>query len=551
VGHPHRANGLLYAGETDIQITWMDTKVGGGVVTPRIGKPVEINGLWYNALDAKRRPQEPFTRGNEIGGDEAMKQTERYDGIVIGAGQAGVPLSRALAQAGWKTALVEREHVGGTCINEGCTPTKTMVASARVAYVARRAAGYGIHTGPVTVDMARVRERKRNIVQSRRSGSQRRLETTEGLDLLMGEARFTGPHSVEVQLNVDNKHPGGEIRHLAADSIFINTGARPRRPSLPGLDRVPVLDSTSIMELDLVPEHLLVLGGGYVGLEFGQMFRRFGSQVTIVQRRGQLLTREDPDVAEEVANILREDGIEVLLDTHALGVEQAAEGAAEGGIQLTVRTPEGERTLSGSHLLAAAGRVPDTEHLNLAATARRPGRGVQTDARGFIQVNERLETGAPGVYALGDVKGGPAFTHISYDDFRIIRTNLLEDGDATTTGRLVPYTVFIDPQLGRVGLSEREARAQGRNVRVAKLPMNYVARALEVDEPRGFMKAIVDADSGQILGAAVLGIEGGEVMAILQMAMMGHVPYTAIRDAVLAHPTLAEALNNLFMTLDG
>jgi pyruvate/2-oxoglutarate dehydrogenase complex dihydrolipoamide dehydrogenase (E3) component len=529
----------------------MDAKVGGWVVTPRIGKPVEIDGLWYNALDAKRRPQEPFTRGNEIGGDEAMKQTERYDGIVIGAGQAGAPLSRALAQAGWKTALVEREHVGGTCINEGCTPTKTMVASARVAYVARRAAGYGIHTGPVTVDMARVRERKRNIVQSRRSGSQRRLETTEGLDLLMGEARFTGPHSVEVQLNVDNKHPGGEIRHLAADSIFINTGARPRRPSLPGLDRVPVLDSTSIMELDLVPEHLLVLGGGYVGLEFGQMFRRFGSQVTIVQRRGQLLTREDPDVAEEVANILREDGIEVLLDTHALGVEQAAEGAAEGGIQLTVRTPEGERTLSGSHLLAAAGRVPDTEHLNLAATARRPGRGVQTDARGFIQVNERLETGAPGVYALGDVKGGPAFTHISYDDFRIIRTNLLEDGDATTTGRLVPYTVFIDPQLGRVGLSEREARAQGRNVRVAKLPMNYVARALEVDEPRGFMKAIVDADSGQILGAAVLGIEGGEVMAILQMAMMGHVPYTAIRDAVLAHPTLAEALNNLFMTLDG
>jgi pyruvate/2-oxoglutarate dehydrogenase complex dihydrolipoamide dehydrogenase (E3) component len=468
-----------------------------------------------------------------------MKQAERYDGIVIGAGQAGVPLSRALAQAGWKTALVEREHVGGTCINEGCTPTKTMVAGARVAYVARRAADYGIHTGPVTVDMARVRERKRDIVQSWRSGSRRRLETTEGLDLLMGEARFTGPHSVEVQLN------SGETRHLAADSIFINTGARPRQPSLPGLDRVPYLNSTSIMELDLVPEHLLVLGGGYVGLEFGQMFRRFGSQVTIVQRRGQLLTREDPDVAEEVANILREEGIEVLLDTHAQGVEQAAEGAAEGGIRLIVRTPDGERTLSGSHLLVAAGRVPDTDDLNLAAA------GVQTDARGFIQVNERLETGVPGVYALGDVKGGPAFTHISYDDFRITRTNLLEGGDATTTGRLVPYTVFIDPQLGRVGLSEREARAQGHDVRVARLPMNYVARALEVDEPRGFMKAVVDADSGQILGAAVLGIEGGEIMAVLQVAMMGRLPYTAIRDAAFAHPTLAESLNNLFMTLDG
>jgi pyruvate/2-oxoglutarate dehydrogenase complex dihydrolipoamide dehydrogenase (E3) component len=246
-----------------------------------------------------------------------------------------------------------------------------------------------------------------------------------------------------------------------------------------------------------------MLGGGYVALEFGQMFRRFGSQVTIVQRRGQLLTREDPDVAEEVANILREDGIEVLLDTHAQGIEQAADGAAKGGIHLTVRTPDGERTLSGSHLLSAAGRVPDTDDLNPAAA------GVQTDARGFIPVNERLETVVPGVYALGDVKGGPAFTHVSYDDFRIIRTNLLEGGDATTTGRLVPYTVFIDPQLGRVGLSEREARAQGRNVRVAKLPMNYVARASEVDEPRGFMKAIVDADSGQILGAAVLGIEGG------------------------------------------
>jgi pyruvate/2-oxoglutarate dehydrogenase complex dihydrolipoamide dehydrogenase (E3) component len=466
-----------------------------------------------------------------------MTTRERYDAIVIGAGQAAVPLSTALARSGWRTALIEREHVGGTCVNEGCTPTKAMVASARVAYLARRAADYGVHTGPVSVNMAKVRQRKRDIVDSFRNGSQRRIENTEGLDLLMGEASFVGPKSVEVCLN------SGEIHHLTADKIFINTGARPRKPSLPGLDSVPYLDSTSIMELDEVSEHLLVLGGGYVGLEFGQMFRRFGSQVTIVQRRGQLLTHEDPDVAEEVANILREDGIEDLLDTHALRVRQAPD---EGGgrIQLTVRTGEGERTLTGSHLLVAVGRVPNTDRLNLAAA------GVQTDERGFIQVNERLETNVPGIYALGDVKGGPAFTHISYDDFRIIRSNLLEGGEATTAGRLVPYTVFIDPQLGRVGLSEREARAQGRNIRVAKMPMSYVSRALEVDEPRGFMKAVVDADSGQILGAAVLGIEGGEIMGVLQMAMMGQVPYTVLRDAVFAHPTLAESLNNLFMALD-
>ena len=470
-----------------------------------------------------------------------MNKAERYDALIIGAGQAGVPLSRALAQAGWRTALVEREHVGGTCINEGCTPTKTMVASGRVAYLARRAADYGVHTGAVTVDMAKVRERKRNTVEQWRSGSERRIEETEGLDLLMGEARFTGPHSVEVRLN------NGETRHLSADKIFINAGARPRKPSLPGLDDVPYLDSTSIMELDAVPEHLIVLGGGYVGLEFGHMFRRFGSRVTIVQRRGQVLTREDPDVADKVAQILREDGIELLLNTQAVGVAQGSDGS----IRLTVRAPEGERapeserTLSGSHLLAAAGRVPNTDRLNLDAA------GIQMDERGFIPVSERLETGVPGVYALGDVKGGPAFTHISYDDFRIIRTNLLEEGDATTTGRLVPYAVFIDPQLGRVGLSEREARAQGHDIRVATLPMNYVARALEVDEPRGLMKAIVDAETGQILGAAILGIEGGEIVAVLQMAMMGQVPYTVLRDAVFAHPTLAESLNNLFMTLDG
>ncbi len=463
-----------------------------------------------------------------------MTQTKHYDAIVIGAGQAGGPLSTTLAKAGWKTALIERVHVGGTCINEGCTPTKTMVASGRVAYLARRGADYGVQTGPVTIDMTKVRQRKRDIVESFRNSGQRRIETTEGVDLLMGEASFTGPKAIELRLN------NGEMRQLTASTILINAGARPAKPSITGVEAVSTLDSTSIMELDVVPEHLLIVGGGYIGLEFGQMFRRFGSQVTVIQRGANLLAREDADVAEEVAKIMREDGLEVLLETKPISVKQLS----EGNIQLMVQTKTGERILNGSHLLMAAGRVPNTDWLNLDAA------GIQTDKRGFIQVNERLETNVPGIYGLGDVKGGPAFTHISYDDFRIIRTNLLEKGNASIHERLVPYTVFIDPQLGRVGLSETDARAQGRNIKVATLPMNYVARALEMDESRGFMKAVVDADTGQILGAAVLGIEGGEIMAILEVAMIGKVPYTVLRDGVFAHPTLAESLNNLFSTLD-
>jgi pyruvate/2-oxoglutarate dehydrogenase complex dihydrolipoamide dehydrogenase (E3) component len=456
--------------------------------------------------------------------------TIHYDAIVIGAGQAGGPLSTALAQSGRKTAIIERVHVGGTCINEGCTPTKTMVASARVAYLAKRAADYGIHTGPISVDMSVVRKRKRDIVESFRSSSQRRIESTKGVDLLMGEARFIAPKVVEVHLNQ------GETLRLNANTIFINAGDRPSSPRIEGIESVSTLDSTSIMELDNVPEHLLVLGGGYVGLEFGQMFRRFGSRVTIIQRGAHLLAREDDDVADEVAKIMREDGIDVLLETSPT----RAVRASNGNIELIVRTPAGERSLLGSHLLVATDRVPNTDWLNLEAT------GVQTDKYGFIKVNERLETSVEGIYALGDIKGGPAFTHISYDDFRIIRTNLLEHGNASIRDRLVPYTIFIDPQLGRIGLSESEARATGRAIRVARMPMNYVARALEVDESRGFMKAIVDAGSGQILGCAVLGIEGGEIMAMLEIAMMGKLPYTVLRDAVFAHPTLAESLNNLF-----
>lgn len=460
-----------------------------------------------------------------------MPTSENYQAIIIGSGQGGTPLARALAHAGWKTALIEREHVGGTCVNEGCTPTKTMVASARVAYLARRAADYGVHTGSVTVDMLRVRQRKRDIVTSFHDGDLKRIAAAAPeLDLLMGEAHFTGPRSVEVRLN------DGGIRVLNGKQIFINTGARPSRPAIPGLESVPTLDSTSIMELDTVPEHLVVVGGGYVGLEFAQMFRRFGSQVTVLQRGPQLLGREDDDVAEAVAQILREDGVEVLLNAAA----QAVELGNDGRIYVTVRIPTGERAVSGTHLLLAAGRAPNTNRLNLAAA------GVEVDAHGLVRVNERLETNVPGIYALGDVKGGPAFTHISYDDFRIVRTNLLEGGRATTTDRMVPYTVYIDPQLGRVGMTEKEARASGRRIRVAMMPMTRVARALETDESRGFMKVVVDADTQLILGAAVLGLEGGELMSMLEIAMLGKVPYFVLREATLAHPTLAESLNNLF-----
>jgi pyruvate/2-oxoglutarate dehydrogenase complex dihydrolipoamide dehydrogenase (E3) component len=462
-----------------------------------------------------------------------MTPERHYEAVVIGSGQGGNPLARAFADSGRKTALVEREHVGGTCINEGCTPTKTMIASAKVAYLDRRSADYGVVDGPVSVEMQKVRRRKREIVDSFREGGERRLERS-GVDLIRGEASFAGEKELVVR-PID----GGTLR-LTAANIFINTGARPGSAPIEGLDDVPALDSTTIMELDEVPEGLLVLGGGYVGLEFAQMFRRFGSEVTVVQRGPQLLAREDADVADAVAEVMREDGIEVLLRTEARSVRQDEDGA----LRLAVSGPEGERTLSGSHLLVATDRPPNTESLNLEAA------GVETDEHGFVKVDERLETNVPGIYALGDVKGNPAFTHVSYDDYRVLKANLLEGGDATTSGRLVPYTVFTDPQLGRVGMSETEAREAGRDVLVARMPMSHVARALEVDEPRGVMKAVVDADSDQILGAAVLGIEGGEVAAMLQIAMMGRLPYTALRDGIFAHPTLAESLNSLFATLE-
>jgi pyruvate/2-oxoglutarate dehydrogenase complex dihydrolipoamide dehydrogenase (E3) component len=457
---------------------------------------------------------------------------ESFDAIVIGSGQGGNPLAGALVAAGKKTALIERQDFGGTCINRGCTPTKTMVASARAAYLARRGADYGVRVGPVTVDMGRVRERKRAIVRSFREGGEKRLEKAH-VELIRGEASFNGPAQIRVAL-----HGGGE-RQLNAAQFFINTGTRAATPAIEGLKTVPYLDNASIMEVDYVPEHLVILGGGYIGVEFSQMFRRFGSQVTVIQSRSQLLGEEDQDVAAEVVKILRQDGIEVLLNARAQRVARA-----NGVLSLTVAVEGMAQTIEGSDLLLATGRVPNTDALKPAAA------GIEVDQRGFIRVNGRLETSVPGVYALGDVKGGPQFTHISYDDFRILKANLLDGGDRTVRDRPVPYTVFIDPQLGRVGMTESQAQNSGRKIRVARMAMTSVARALEVDETRGLMKAIVDAETEQILGATVLGLEGGEVMAVFQMAMMGRLKYSVLRDAVFAHPTLAESLNNLFFHFD-
>ena len=458
---------------------------------------------------------------------------DHYDAIVIGSGQAGKPLAIELAKAGWKTAIIERAYVGGSCVNYGCTPTKTMVASARVAYLGKRAADYGVHVGKEKVTLREVVKRKEKIVESFRDSGLKGIKQTQGLDLIRGEARFIAPHSIEV------RPKRGRVRKLSADKIFINTGGRPAVPPITGLKEIDFLDSTSIMELTELPKHLLVLGGGYVALEFGQMFRRFGSRVTVVEQTSQLLPREDRDVADEVTKILEDDGTEVLLNS------EATEAAQRGKIiSLLIRSAKRRKTLKATHLLVATGHQPNTENLNLGAAS------VQTDEKGYIKVSDRLETKVNGIYALGDVKGGPAFTHISYDDFRVIRTNLIEGGDATTRGRLVPYVVYIDPQLGCVGMTEKDARQQGRNVRVAKLPMTDVARALEVGETRGFMKAIVDADTDQILGAAVLGIEGGELMSMFEIAMMAKLPYKVLKEGIFAHPTLAESLNNLFMAMD-
>jgi pyruvate/2-oxoglutarate dehydrogenase complex dihydrolipoamide dehydrogenase (E3) component len=441
-----------------------------------------------------------------------------YDTIVIGSGQAGNPLSQKLADHGWAVALIERGHLGGTCVNTGCTPTKTMIASAQVAHYARNAGRWGVRTGEVSVDLPRVVARKDAVVQQWRSGQERKVEQRKSLHLYRGQARFVGPHRLRV---------GDE--EMESERIFINTGTRTDIPRLEGLDRIDYLTNASIMELSAVPEHLLVLGGGYIGLEFGQMFRRFGSRVTVVHRSEHILPREDPDVTQELQKALEAEGVRFVLNARTTRVEKQ-----DGQVVLRLEAGGGSETVRGSHLLVATGRRPNTDELGLESV------GVRLTGQGYIQVNPRLETTAPGVWALGDVKGGPAFTHISFNDYQIVYANLIEGKQLTTDNRLVPYAVFTDPQLGRVGLTEKEARAAGRRLKVGKIPMSWVARAIERDETAGLMKLVVDADTDRILGAAILATEGGELVQILGAVMLAGAPYTLLKGAIYIHPTLAE-----------
>ncbi len=447
----------------------------------------------------------------------------KYDAIVIGSGQAGVPLSFRFADIGWQVALIEKSYLGGTCINNGCTPTKTMVHRAQVAYYARNAARWGVRTSDVSADLAAIVTQKNRVVHSFRDGKQKQMMRRPNLHFYNGQARFVGVHQVLV----------GETL-LESEKIFINTGGRARAPLIPGLDKIPYLTNENMMDLTALPEHLIVLGGGYIGLEFGQMFARFGSRVTIIQRAAQIVPREDPEVAVELQRVLEEEGLTFLLNARATRVEQEGDT-----IVVSVDRASGPSIVSGSHLLVAIGRRPNTDDLGLEKA------GIETDQFGFIKVNARLETNVPGTWALGDVKGGPAFTHISYNDFQIVDANLTQGKNLTTDNRIVPYSVFTDPQLAGVGMTEKEARAKGYQLKIGRIPMSYVARAIERDETAGLMKIIVDAATNRILGATVLATDGGELIHVLYTLMLGNLPYTLLKGAVYIHPTLAEGFFSL------
>jgi pyruvate/2-oxoglutarate dehydrogenase complex dihydrolipoamide dehydrogenase (E3) component len=444
----------------------------------------------------------------------------KYDAIILGSGQAGNPMAGSLADHGWTVALVEKAHLGGTCINTGCTPTKTMVHRALVAHYARDAARWGVLTQDVRVDLAKIVAQKNQLVQSRRDSQQKSIDKRPNLHLYWGDVRFTGPHFVAV---------GEQV--LESERIFINTGARALIPPVPGLDTAPYLTNETIMELTEVPEHLLVLGGGYIGLEFGQMFSRFGSRVTIIQNAGQIVPREDPEVAAELQRALESEGIKFLVNAETTKVENQS-----GTIDVTVKQSGAESVLAGSHLLVATGRRPNTDELTLDKA------GVAMNKDGSVKVNERLETDVPGIWALGDVKGGPAFTHISYNDFQIVYGNLIEGKNLSTRDRIVPYCAFTDPQLGGVGMTEREARAKGYKLKIGTVPMSQVARAYERDETAGLMKLIVDASNDRILGASILSGDGGETVHIPYTLMLADKPYTLLKGAVYIHPTWAEGL---------
>ena len=453
---------------------------------------------------------------------------ERFETLVLGSGNGGMYLAWHMARAGRSTAVVERCWIGGSCPNVNCLPSKNEIWSAKVADLVHHAASFGAMTGSVAIDMAKVRQRKRDMVKAEVAAVLQQYKSS-GAELIMGAGNFVAPKTLEVRLN------DGGTRVLVGDQVFLNIGTHAAIPSVPGLDAAGPLTNIEALELDYVPQHLIVLGGGYVGLEMAQAYRRFGSRVTIIEHGPRLAGREDPDVADEMRRILSDEGIDVLVAAEIRRVQ----GRSGGDVSLLVRTSSGEQTIEGSDILVAAGRSPNTAGIGLEVA------GVELDGHGYIKVNERLETSAPEVWAIGECAGSPQFTHVSFDDFRIIRDNLA-GANRTTRDRLIPYCMFTDPPLARVGLSEGEAQRQGIEARVAKLPMSGVLRTHTIDERQGFMKALVAPRDDHILGFTMIGAEAGEVMAVVQMAILAGLPYTDLRDAVLAHPTMAEGLGPLF-----
>jgi pyruvate/2-oxoglutarate dehydrogenase complex dihydrolipoamide dehydrogenase (E3) component len=449
---------------------------------------------------------------------------QNYDAIVIGSGQGGGPMAHKLADLGQRVALVEREHLGGSCINYGCTPTKTMIASARIAHYARRAGEFGVQTGDVSVDFAKVVARKDEIVLAWREGQQRHADSRDTLDLYRGHGRFSGPHEIEVN---------GET--LTSDRVFIDTGTRARIIPIPGLEAVEYLTNKEILNLKALPEHLMILGGNYLGLEFGQMFRRFGSRVSVVEVGDRIAGREDEEVSRALQDVLEEEGISFYLNHTAAKVARN-----QAGIDLTIEARGGAtQTLTGSHLLIAIGRTPNTDDLGLEAA------GIETDEHGYIKVNGRLETNVPGVWAIGDVKGGPAFTHVSYDDHLVIYDNLINGKDRSVEGRILPYAMFTDPELGRAGMTEAEARAAGYRLKVGSMPVEWIARATERGETRGLVKVVINAENDRILGATFFGPEGGDLVQTLMTLMLADAPWTLFKQRMFTHPTMSEGFFTL------
>jgi pyruvate/2-oxoglutarate dehydrogenase complex dihydrolipoamide dehydrogenase (E3) component len=451
---------------------------------------------------------------------------KKFDAIIIGTGQAGVPLAKALADKGRKLAVIEHNLLGGSCVNYGCTPTKAMVASARRAFAARASGEHGVLAQSVTVDLKKIVERKDKIVQSFRNGVEKRL-THENITLYRTTGKFVDTYKVQV----------GEAV-IEGEKIFINTGQSPMIPKIAGLETVPYLDSTAILDLQELPEHLLVLGGGYVGLEFGQMFRRFGSKVTIIQRGDMLAKTEDEDIEKEIRAVLEREGITVLLESQTEKVEKNKKE-----ITLTIDRNGLVEKISGSHLLVATGRKPNTRELDLDKA------GIAYDDRSFIKTNEKLETNVPNIWALGDVKGGPAFTHVSYNDYEIVYGNIVEGKSLTTKDRVLVYAMFIDPSLGRAGMTERETKEKSFDYAVAEYPMSYVARAIELGETAGKMKLIVDKKTEKILGAAILGYEGAELIHTIAAYMNAGASYKTAQRAITIHPTLSEGIQSLALQI--